>query len=348
MNTPILIPAERLSQSVRRAFEEAAASEDSIDAAVKALMHASRIGIDSHGVRLTEHYCTVLRSGRIKRRPAITVRHTGAATAIVDGDDALGHLVGYRAMNVAIEIARKSGIGAVGAVRSSHFGAAGAYAIAAAEANMIGFATTNGDSIVAPFNGARAFHGTNPLAFAAPVRGEKPWLLDMATSSIPFNRVLLFRSLAKMLPGGVAADLAGRATRDAGLAEMLMPMGGSDFGFKGAALAGLATVLAAVLTGSALDHAMTPMVGTPSTLQQTRQMGHFFLAIDPSAFVGQTGFASGIQAYLEALRAVPATDGAGPVLAPGDREWLVEAERLRDGIPVDPDTARFLQLSTEF
>jgi LDH2 family malate/lactate/ureidoglycolate dehydrogenase len=121
---------------------------------------------------------------------------------------------------------------------------------------------------------------------------------------------------------------------------MLLPLGGADFGFKGAALAGVATVLAAVLQGAALDHAMLPMVGGPD-MATPRAMGQFCLAIEPGLFGGREVFESGMRAYLAALRASPAREG-GEVMAPGDREWRVEAERERDGIPVDPETAAFL------
>ena len=121
-------------------------------------------------------------------------------------------IVGYEAMALAVEIARENGVGAVGAIRSSHFGAAGAYVRAAAEAGMIGFATTNADSEVTLFDEAEAFHGTNPFAFAAPSGSQRrPWLVDMATSSIPFNRVFLYRSLGLGIPDNVAADATARA-----------------------------------------------------------------------------------------------------------------------------------------
>ncbi|WP_425351317.1 Ldh family oxidoreductase [Kumtagia ephedrae] len=342
MSNRLLIPADRLRDSLASALAASGACPTSVEAAVRALMHASRLGVDSHGARLVMHYDRVLRSGRVNGQPQIRVKHTGTSTAVVDGDDGLGHHVAYAAMTEAIAIARETGVGAVGAIRSSHYGAAGAYALAAAEAGMIGFATTNADSVVAPFDGAKSFHGTNPLAFAAPSGDEKPWLLDMATSSIPMNRVLLYRTLGTTLPEGVAAAAGGTVTRDAAAAEMLLPLGGSDFGFKGAALAGVATVLSAVLQGTALDHDMIPMIG--GDMSSPRNMGHFFLAIDPARFGGREVFAAGMAAYLAALRAVPGRDGA-EILAPGDREWRVEAERLRDGIPIDLTTAEFLGLS---
>ena len=259
---------------------------------------------------------------------------------MVDGDDGLGHHAAYRAMAEAVALAREAGIGAVGVVRSSHFGAAGAYARAGGEAGMVAFATTNADRLVALHGGASPFHGTNPLAFAAPSGGERPWLLDMATSSIPFNRVFLYRSLGLTLPEGVAADATGVPTRDPRAVEMLLPLGGADYGFKGAALAGVATLFSAVLQGAALDHEMIRMVGG-GDMTTPRGMGHFVMAIDPAFFGGTAVFADGMRRYLAALRAAPARPGEA-VMAPGDREWRVEAERARDGIPLDPDTAAFL------
>src|SRR5690606_8795991 len=157
-------------------------------------------------VRLTQHYCRMLVGGRLNKNPRLTIDQRGPSSATVDGDDGLGHYAAYRAMELACELAQETGLAGVGVRRSSHLGAAGAYALAGAERGFIGFATTNTDSMVPLFGGAAAFHGTNPLAFAAPIPGQKPWLLDMATSSIPMNRVFLHQSLDKDLPTGVAAD----------------------------------------------------------------------------------------------------------------------------------------------
>jgi LDH2 family malate/lactate/ureidoglycolate dehydrogenase len=342
MPQPILVPAAELAHRLGAALTGAGASAESAGSAVRALMHASRLGVDSHGARLAPHYAAVLGTGRINPRPELRVTRKAAAVAVVDGDDGLGHHAAYRAMEEAAAIAREAGVGAVGVVRSSHFGAAGAYAMAAAEAGMFGFVTANADSAVALHGGRAPFHGTNPLAFAAPSGGERPWLIDMATSSIPFNRVLLYRVLGRGLPPAVAAGEDGAPTRDANEVRMLLPLGGADFGFKGAALAGVATVLAAVLQGAALDHAMLPMVGG-GDMATPRGMGQFCLAIEPAAFGGREVFEAGMRAYLAALRGSAAREGE-EVMAPGDREWRVEAEREREGIPVDPETAAFLGL----
>ncbi|UYO01190.1 MAG: Ldh family oxidoreductase [Devosia sp.] len=331
-----------LRQRVEAKLTEAGASADSRAAAVKAMLHASLVGVDSHGVRLAGHYCRMLAGGRLNKHPDLRVEQRGAGSAMIDGDDGLGHYAAYKAVEVGMDLAREAGVGAVGIRRSSHLGAAGAYAMAGAEQGFVTFATTNTDSMVALFDGAQKFHGTNPLAFAAPVEGTRPWLLDMATSSIPLNRVLLHRSLDQPLPQGVAAKPDGTPTTDPHEADMLLPLGGVDYGYKGAALAGVATLFSALLTGTTLDPDFIPMYGTED-VSTPRNMGHFVLVIDPDKFAGRAAFASAIGNYLAALRGSPARAG-GAVMAPGDREWAEMDHRRAHGIPIDPDTVAFLEL----
>lgn len=338
-------PAAVLEQKVAGALRSAGASEASLAAATRAMMHASLLGVDSHGVRLTGHYCAMLGGGRLNKDPQLKVDIRAAGSAMIDGDDGLGHYAAYRAVEIGIELAQQAGVGAVGIAHSSHLGAAGAYALAGAERGYVTFATTNTDSMVALFDGAERFHGTNPLAFAAPVPGSRPWLLDMATSSIPMNRVLLHRSLGLDLPNGVAADREGAVTIDPHVAEMLLPLGGAEYGYKGAGLAGVATLFSALLTGTTLDSDFIPMYGGPGgDISTPRNMGHFVLVIDPDRFVGRDLFGVMITRYLASLRGAAVRDGAERVMAPGDREWDEMARRKRDGVPVDPDTVRFLSL----
>jgi LDH2 family malate/lactate/ureidoglycolate dehydrogenase len=146
------------------------------------------------------------------------------------------------------------------------------------------------------------------------------------------------------LPYGVAADAAGRVTAEPALAHMLLPLGGEIFGFKGAGLAGLVTILSAVLTGAVPDPAMLPMAGTDD-FSTPRNVGHFCLALRIDAFVAREAYEAAMGQYLAALRASRAQEQR-QVLAPGDREWAVEEQRLRSGIPVDQETARLLSLVT--
>ncbi len=334
-------PAAILVERSRRKLEGAGTGADAAASAVRAMLHASRHGIDSHGFRLTGTYCRMIESKQVKPDAVMAVSRTGPATAIIDAGHGLGHLPSYSAMGLACEMAKKAGIGAVGVFASSHNGAAGAYALAGAEAGFIAISSTNAGSAVALHGSKEPFHGTNPIAAAAPVPNSHPWLLDMATSSIPLNRVFLHRTLGRELPHNVAADGSGVPTSDPAAAEMLLPLGGADFGFKGAGLAGLVTVLCAALTGGTLDNHMASM--SRAKTSEHRNSGHFFLAIDPAFFTGTVAFAQSMAAYLGHLRETPAKDGE-VVMAPGDREWAVAAARDVEGIPIDSETADFLGL----
>ncbi|NHN84850.1 Ldh family oxidoreductase [Acetobacter musti] len=333
-------PENVLEPVIREFLCQAGASPDDSAQTTKALLHASRTGVDSHGVRLAVYYARLLRSGRLNASPHRQVRHTGPATALLDADHGLAHPASYLAMNEAIALARNAGIGAVGVMNSTHFGAAGAYALEAAYQNMIGISTCNAESLVSLFQGSIPFHGTNPIAMAAPVPDSNPWLLDMATSSIPFNRVQLYRSLGITLPENVALDSDGQPTRDPQKARFLEPLGGPEFGFKGAALAGVVTLLSAILTGATCD----PDIPSGPDAKGPSNIGHFFIALDPGRFVGQTGYRTAITHYLAALRGSPARNPDQRIMAPGDREWAETEKRARQGIPVDPDTTAALGL----
>lgn len=335
--------ATRFTAGALSAFSEAALRAAGADApsardATRAMLHASLHGIDSHGFRLLPHYCRAIREGRVNGRPAPRFRSTRAGCGIVDADDGHGARGTYLAADHAVALARQAGVGAVAVLRSSHFGPAGAYALEIARAGLFGMVLCNSDAYVRLHEGAERFHGTNPIAAAAPTPGE-PWLLDMATSAIPFNRIRLARSLGLPLPEGAASDEDGRDTTDPARVAMLAPLG-REQGFKGAGLAGLAEVLSAVMTGMRLSPEILPMLGPDWSTP--RRMGAFVLAVDPAAFVGAEAFLEGMGRYLSLLRGSRPVAG-GRVLAPGDREWEEAARRRRAGVPIDPDTLAAMQ-----
>ena len=324
-----------LDRFCRAALTAIGADAATADAATRAMLHATRLGVDSHGVRLLPHYLTALEGGRLNRTPQVRTVGGLGAVEVLDADHAQGALGAYRGMDRAVDLAGRFGIGAVAVRNNSHFGAAGAYAMAAAERGFIGLAFCNSDSFVRLHDGAERFHGTNPIAVGVPVAGGDPWLLDMATSAIPYNRVLLYRSLGVELPDHVASDAEGVDTRDAHAAQMLAPLG-SEFGFKGAALAGVAEILSAVLTGMRLSFDIPLMEGPD--FAQPRLLGAFLLALNPDAFLDRAAFDAGMHRYLDRLRGSLAAQG-GRVMAPGDREWAVAAQRDVEGVRLDPATA---------
>jgi LDH2 family malate/lactate/ureidoglycolate dehydrogenase len=324
-----------LERFCREALAAAGADTATAEAATRAMLHGSRLGVDSHGVRLLDHYVTALGGGRINKKPALRIAADFGAMLALDADHAHGALATYTAMNHALERARQMGLAAVIIRNTSHFGPAGAYALAAADAGFIGIAMCNTDSFVRLHDGAARFHGTNPIACAVPVPGQRPWLFDMATSAITYNRVQLYKSLRQRLPGDVASTEAGENTTDAEQATMLAPLGG-QYGFKGAGLAGLVEIFCAVLSGMRISTDILPMGGPD--FSTPREMGAFVMAIHAEVMGEPERFAAGMTHYLATLRSSQARDGA-VVMAPGDREWAEEARRLQHGVPLDPVTA---------
>ena len=328
-------PAGLLASFSNAVLGSAGASEASAEAATWAMLHASLHGVDSHGIRLLPWYADCLRNGIAKGGPNVTVEHRRRAAALVNADDGLGHIAMYRAMDEACALARDCGIGMASVINSTHFGAAGAYTLAAADAGFIGFVASNSGAFVVPHGGSKPIHGTSPLSLSAPNPGGDPFLLDMATSSIPWNKVLRFRTEGLELPPGVAVDPSGAFVTDPNQAVALAPVGGADFGYKGAALAGMAEVLGAVLSGMRLSADQDGLA-----LGDTK-VGHFVMAIDPTLFMTMEAFGARLEAYIGNFRSQPGTYAAG------GPEWERRRNRERDGIPLPDGLYAELQLAGE-
>lgn len=327
------VSVDRIVAFSNAVFADAGADTESARDATRAMLHASLHGIDSHGFRLLPHYRAAIIGGRLNGAPKLAFTKSRAGSGVLDAGHAHGARAMYAAADHAADLAREAGIGAVGVQNSSHFGAAGAYALELANRGLCGIVFGNSDSLVRLHDGAVRFHGTNPISVGVPAAGN-PWLLDMATSSIPWNRVQLYASLGETLPDSIASNDTGLDVTDPKQASMLAPLGG-EFGFKGAGLGGVAEIFSAVMTGMNISADLMSM--DDPDLSTPRGLGAFIMAIDPSAFVAPAIFSAGMTHYLTMLRDSPVRDG-GRVMAPGDREWDEAARRQQDGIPLDPTT----------
>ncbi|MDQ2105989.1 Ldh family oxidoreductase [Azospirillum isscasi] len=324
-----------LERFVAELLLRAGARRDGAEAVARATVDASARAFDTHGVRLVPHYVESLLSGRVKAAPEMRFTRQAAAVGRLDADDGFGHLASYRAVEEGVAMARETGIAAVAVARSSHHGATGCYTLAAAQRGFAAIGMTHSDAIVVPHGGLKPFNGTNPISFALPVAGEEPMLLDMATSSIPLNRVFLRRASGQPLPPEVAVDGEGAVTTDPHQAVALMPLGGAEFGYKGAGLAAMVDLLCSAFTGMAHGAALPPFTGTEES--QPVALGHFFIILRPELFQPLALFNSRVADFLADLRAQPARPGAR-VMAPGDPEREAQADRRANGIPVDVAT----------
>jgi ureidoglycolate dehydrogenase (NAD+) len=323
--------SDQVSEFAARALTAAGTNIDAAQSVANALTETSLRGVDSHGIRLLLHYVKAVQGGRIDPHPELAFTPTGPGTGVVDGDNGFGHHASYFAIDRAVALAKESGVGAVSVINSSHFGAAGCYVLRAAQQGLAGLGFGNSDSFVLAHDGVHSFHGTNPIAFAAPVPGEQPFLLDMATSVVPWNRVQDYLLEGLLLPPDVTVNDAGEPTIDPAQSGALLPLGGMLYGYKGAGLASMIEVLSAIMTGSPYCSRLPAMKGPD--FSTPRRLGHFFLAIDYRRFVSAQMYEMGMRAYLHDLRSQPAKSGS-KVMAPGDREWATMEERTRLGIPI--------------
>lgn len=331
LGTRLRATSERIEEFASAALIAAGTDPDAARSVAAALTETSLRGVDSHGIRLLVHYAKVVQTGRINPKPQLSFTRTERSTGVVDADNGFGHHASFFAMDHAVALARESGIAAVSVINSSHFGSAGCYVLQAAEQGYVALGVCNSDSFVLPYDGVKPFHGTNPLAFAAPVSGERPFLMDMATSVIPWNRVQDLMNEGLTLPPDVAVDSDGAPTHVPARTAALLPLGGIQYGYKGAALASMVEVLSAVMTGMPHCSRLLNMAGPD--LVTPRRLGHFFIVIDPSRFVSPEIYSLAMGAYLRDLRSQPGQKQM-KVMAPGDREWAVEEDRQLRGIPV--------------
>ena len=326
-----LLPAAALRDWATRCAELAGMPHDDAELLASSLVQTSLWGIDSHGIALLPHYLERLANGTLRAKPALEVRRTGPATALLEADQGHGIVVAHRAMAEAVEIARLQGIGAVGVRNASHCGAIGLYTRAAARRGCVGVAFTHANSVAVPHGGRRAFLGTNPISFAFPREAGEPVCLDMATTSIPWNRVRNARREGHPLPDDVAVDADGEPTTDPEAAAAVTPLGGRDYGHKGYALALVVDLLCGPLLGNPYGPHIPPMF---EAIDEPRRLGAFMIAIDPARFAGGAVFAAQVEAMARDLSAEP-----GAPLMPGDPELAVAAQRERAGIPVEPGLA---------
>jgi ureidoglycolate dehydrogenase (NAD+) len=303
------------------------------------LVQTSLWGIDSHGIARLPHYMERITRGSIKARPAIEVKVTGAATAQLHGDHGHGIIVGHRAAALATELAHQSGVGAVGVTDSSHCGAMALYTRPAARAGLVAMAFTHADRMAAPHGGTQPFLGTNPISITFPRAGHEPACLDMATTSIPFNRVMNARREGHPLPPGVAYDAAGQPTTDAHAARALTPLGGTEYGYKGYGLALMIDLLCGPLNGNPYGPTISNMF---TALDEYRHLGAFFLMLDPMRFAGGPALAETVERVARALAGEP-----GSPIMPGDPEVEAESMRRRQGIPVEPVLAQQMRAWSE-
>jgi L-2-hydroxycarboxylate dehydrogenase (NAD+) len=363
---------EFTGQVLRRVGMGEEHARDGADALVWASVH----GVDTHGIRnLKVYYVNDARGGRVRSDAQFRIDHQTPISARVDGDRGLGLAAAAWSMRLAIAKAAECGVGLVSVHNSNHFGAAGYYSQLAARHDMIGVSMTGflfaegTEKAVLPLFGARPMLSTNPLSFAFPCETLPPFLLDMATSVVPINRIEMLEEVGKPLPAGWALDANGRPTTDPKQARLVLPLGGGrdTGGHKGYGLALVVQALTGVLSGAwgPLPEQGGMPIAVPKHARQgssrsslapqevyqgpcQKAVAHFLGAIRLDLFRDPVEFKRDMDSMLRTLQRSPPAEGHERVLVPGQLEFETAQVRRRTGIPLPrPLAQELLELSHE-
>jgi L-2-hydroxycarboxylate dehydrogenase (NAD+) len=322
-------PVAAMLAFTKDAFVACGVPEADAQSIATAMIEADLTGADAHGIFRVAQYVGALRAGRINAKPQIKVVQRGPATALIDGDNGMGHLVMTYAANLAVELARASGIGWVGARRSNHAGAAGAYATIPLAHDFIGiYGAVSSANHMAPWGGADPLLGTNPIAVAVPAGQEAPVVLDIATSIASFGTIRTHVLEGRPMPEGWIVDRkTGKPITDPKKVPdgVLLPIGD----YKGSGLAIIIGLLAGVLNGAAFGSDVRDFTAGGT---QECNTGQFMIALDVARFVPLASFAAEVDRHIRQLRASARLPGFDEVRVPGGERRRRRQDRTANGV----------------
>jgi len=310
------------------------------------LVQADKLGFDSHGVnRLKPIYLDRIKEGIVNPVTNFKVVKETPTTAVIDGQNGMGHVISHNAMKMAIDKAKKFGMGMVVVRNSSHYGFAGHYALMAANENMIGITGTNARPSIAPTFGVEGMLGTNPMTFGIPTDEAFPFLLDCATSITQRGKIELYAREGKDMPKGWVIDNNGESKTNSqevlkqfidGEAA-LTPLGGvgeETAGYKGYGYATVVEILSAALQQGAY---MRMLTGFQDGKKVPYRLGHFFIAIDVNAFVDPEEFKKTTGNILRDLRGSRKMPGQDRIYTAGEKEYETWIDRKDKGVPFNDE-----------
>ncbi len=309
------------------------------------LLESDKRGIESHGCnRFKPIYIDRIKAGIQNPVTNFEVIRETPTTAVVDGHDGMGQVIGYKAMAMAIEKAKKYGMGMVAVRNSCHYGIAGYYPSMCIKEGMIGITGTNARPSIAPTFGVENMLGTNPLTIGFPTDEEFPFILDCATSISQRGKIEYYARLNMDTPAGMVIGRDGKTKTDSKqiLIDLntgdaaLAPLGGvgEDLaGYKGYGYATVVEVLSAALQqGNYLK--MLTGIGERGE-KVPFHLGHFFIAIDTNAFMGVEEFKKTAGEIMRELRNSEKAPGEERIYTAGEKEYDVWQQRKDSGVPIN-------------
>lgn len=348
----IWLDFDYLEEFMKKALMAAGVPSEDATTIADVLIESDRRGIDSHGIgRLYPIYIERIEAGILNPITKIDIVKEDKTTAVLDGNNGMGHVVAKKAMQMAIDKAKEYGMGMVAVRNSTHYGIAGYYATMATSQDMIGITGTNARPSIAPTFGVENMLGTNPLTFGIPTDEEFPFVLDCATSVTQRGKIEVYGRAGKELPPGWVIDLDGKTRTDTqqvlidltkGRAA-LAPLGGigdDTAGYKGFGYATVVEILCAALQDGSFLKQLNGFDENGNKIPYP--LGHFFIAIDPARFMGAETFKRVAGAILRDLRNSKKAPGESQIFTAGEKEYLAWQYRKVHGCPVPPSLQKVM------
>jgi LDH2 family malate/lactate/ureidoglycolate dehydrogenase len=327
------VSAEKLMQIAQALLVAAGASQQEAEVVARYNIGANLVGHDSHGIILIPQYIDRIKAGHIvPQAPWVITRET-ATTTVIDGNWGFGYAVTDRAMRHTIAKAKTQNVAATTVFRQGHIGRLASYPLMAAAEGMIAMITADSGRSpkhVAPFGGAKARLGTNPICFAVPSNLEGPLVFDMATSAAAAGKINVATARGDQVPSGWLIDAEGRPSTDPKVLRAggaLLPLGGTE-GYKGTGLAAIVEILSGLLTG--LGFGIEPT--------GRHNDGCFIAVFNVAAFRDLTTFKQEVTDFARYLKDTPPAEGYSEVFYPGEIEYRKEQDRRKNGVAVEDAT----------
>ena len=320
----IVVGYEELKRFIHDVLVIAGASGVDADAVADGLVWANLRGVDGHGISRLPRYLKFIESGEIDVKAQPRLVHDRGAIFVIDGHHGFGPVAAMQASALAMERAKQLGV-CYGLVReTTHTGAVGRYAQWIAEHGCAALLMAVGQTLMA-YHGARvASLGTSPIAIAVP-SGDRPIVLDMATSTISNGKIVQARMSGEKLPEDTVLTAAGEATTDPRQAEILLPLGGP----KGSGLSFMFEMLASILGGAPIQ---ARVLGPEKRTRHTANLA--IMAIDIAAFRPPGDFTADADTLAALIKSLPRQAGFDEIFLPGERSGRTEAARRTSGIPI--------------
>ena len=332
---------ETLHRFCMDAFQAFGFSEEEATIIQDNLLTADLYGIESHGMQRMVRYHKGIENGMIDPKAVPEIVFETPVTAVIDAHEGMGQLVGHKAMTLAIEKAKQSGIGIVSVRNSNHYGIAGYYANMACKEGLMGFSCTNSEAIMVPTYGRLAMLGSNPIACAFPADPYN-FFFDASTTVVTRGKLEIYNKLEKPLPEGWALDKDGHPSTDAPdvLGNIvkkngggIMPLGGSTEqlgSHKGYGYGMICEIFSSILSmGDTSNYCMTGGKG---------RICHGFAAVNPAFFGDPAEIKAHFSTYLQELRDAPKAEGQERIYTHGEKEVAAVKDRMENGIPVNDNT----------